>query len=276
MTDAMTRHSDAEVLAAFVDGHLDREQLEAVTTHLATCEECRAVIGEAVAFEREETARKSPRRAWGAVAAAAILAIIVFPSAWIYFSERDIPRKKQAVFKAEVGIGKRATAGRFSDQDAYADYRPTRGGLENPQDVDDDRKLKLEEAAYKLLEKADKARSQEAARAAAFALVTIGDTKIGLARLERIPPTEREAATWNDIATIKLALNRPDEAREAIERALQHPPKMREALFTRATILRTLGDPEAAQAWNDYLAVDSTSRWADEAREKLDELRKPQ
>ena len=44
MTDAMTRHSDEEVLAAFVDGQLDREQLEAVATHLAECEECRGVI----------------------------------------------------------------------------------------------------------------------------------------------------------------------------------------------------------------------------------------
>ena len=39
MTDAMTRHSDAEILAAFVDGHLDCEQLEAVSAHLAACEE---------------------------------------------------------------------------------------------------------------------------------------------------------------------------------------------------------------------------------------------
>src|SRR5262249_59249515 len=79
MTNAMTSHSDAELLAAFVDGKLDPQQIQAVTAHLASCEECRGVIGEAVAFQREEEPQVRSRTMWWAGAAAVGGAGVAYP-----------------------------------------------------------------------------------------------------------------------------------------------------------------------------------------------------
>src|SRR5439155_21973612 len=89
MTDAMARHSDAEVLAAFVDGQLDHEPLQEVTSHLATCEECRGVIGEAGAFQREIQMQIKPRRMLLAIAAAVMVAIVAVPVARRYMHKQE-------------------------------------------------------------------------------------------------------------------------------------------------------------------------------------------
>src|SRR5947208_8565832 len=80
MIDAMTRHSEAEALAAFVDGRLEGNELAAVTEHLATCEECRMLIGEAAAFGRETSTDVQTRagtKKWWLFAAAAAIALIL-------------------------------------------------------------------------------------------------------------------------------------------------------------------------------------------------------
>src|SRR5438045_1793385 len=112
MTDAMTHHSDAELLAAFVDGQLDHEQLQEVTTHLASCEECRSVIGEAAAFEQESEPESKPRRAWLAVAAAVMVAILAFPFARGYQHQREIRSEEKEVFAAQEK--ERVVEARFS------------------------------------------------------------------------------------------------------------------------------------------------------------------
>src|SRR5437763_16282671 len=118
MTEAVTRHSDAELLAAFVDGQLDHEQLQEVTSHLATCEECRGVIGEAGAFQREDVRQPSPRRAWLAVAAAVMVAILAFPFARAYLHQREIHSDVKEVFAAQEK--ERVIEARFRGQDVYA------------------------------------------------------------------------------------------------------------------------------------------------------------
>src|SRR6266536_5110819 len=121
MTDAMTRHSDAELLAAFVDGQLDHEQIQEVTIHLASCEECRSVIGEAAAFRRES----KPRRTWLAVAAAIMVAILAFPFARPYLHQREIHSDVKEVFAAQEK--ERVIEARFSGQDVYAPHHTWRG-----------------------------------------------------------------------------------------------------------------------------------------------------
>jgi CHAT domain-containing protein len=62
-------------------------------------------------------------------------------------------------------------------------------------------------------------------------------------------------------------------ALEAIERALERSPHLREALFNRALALERLHLPMAARtAWQRYLGVDSRSAWAHEARQRLAHL----
>src|SRR5437660_5988887 len=146
MTNAMTRHSDAEILAAFVDGDLDREQLQAVSAHLAACEECRGVIGEAGAFERKDEAHQSPQRTWWAVAAAVVIvAVLAFPFVQGALRRRDIRNGIQTLFVAE-GNGERPIEGRFGGQVIYGQaHRIIRGeGNESP--------LEIQAAAAELLE----------------------------------------------------------------------------------------------------------------------------
>src|SRR5690348_16679694 len=129
MSNAMTsRHSDAEQLAAFVDGHLDHEELQTVTAHLADCEECRAMIGEAVAFGREVEARHTRRRTWWAVAAGvAVVVVGAFPFIHGALRQRDLRNDTHALFVAE-GIAGRPIDGRFAGQTVYGAHRVMRGG----------------------------------------------------------------------------------------------------------------------------------------------------
>jgi tetratricopeptide (TPR) repeat protein len=58
-------------------------------------------------------------------------------------------------------------------------------------------------------------------------------------------------------------------ARSALEQALRIRPNSLEALFNRALVLGALGEAASAEAWRAYLAVDSVSPWAVEARARL-------
>ncbi len=105
MTDAMTHHSDAELLAAFVDGQLEPEQLQLVTTHLASCEECRGLIGAAAAFEQEQevTTQVKSKRAWMAVAAAVVVAVVgAYPLGHRYLHGRDIKEQAEEIWEAQT------------------------------------------------------------------------------------------------------------------------------------------------------------------------------
>ena len=58
-------------------------------------------------------------------------------------------------------------------------------------------------------------------------------------------------------------------ALEAIERALEKSPRLPEALFNRALALERLFlRASAKKAWKEYLEVDDSSAWADEARQR--------
>lgn len=57
------------------------------------------------------------------------------------------------------------------------------------------------------------------------------------------------------------------ESLAASDRALSLQPQSPEALFNRAIVIDHLGlRDDAREAWDRYLAIDSTSEWADEAR----------
>ncbi|HSU13464.1 CHAT domain-containing protein [Longimicrobium sp.] len=63
-------------------------------------------------------------------------------------------------------------------------------------------------------------------------------------------------------------------AAEASEKAVEQDSTLEEALFNRAFALEQLRfETEAAEAWKAYLAVDSESEWAEEARRHVAALR---
>jgi CHAT domain-containing protein len=87
----------------------------------------------------------------------------------------------------------------------------------------------------------------------------------------------------SDVATVQLERARrglrPDDLPRALasaDRARRLDPSLREAWFNRALATTALSLTEQAkQAWTEYLARDSASPWAAEARTRLQELSKP-
>src|SRR5262245_24463860 len=144
MRSAMTNHSEAEVLAAFVDGRLAGQELTDVAEHLQQCEECRAMIGEAVAFEREETKRK---RAWVPLAAAAVGIAVFAPG---YVRGRAIAKGVDQVLTFPPPDG-RITIGRLAGQQPVGAHRTFRGG---GNEVQESAKIQLDAAAANLYESA--------------------------------------------------------------------------------------------------------------------------
>lgn len=92
--------------------------------------------------------------------------------------------------------------------------------------------------------------------------------------LESVARSEASAAAWSDLAAAYLiraetAQDARDLLRslEAANRALATEPERPEPLFNRAVALELLFlDSAAVGGWDDYLALDSTSGWAAEAR----------
>jgi CHAT domain-containing protein len=90
-----------------------------------------------------------------------------------------------------------------------------------------------------------------------------------------------DAKIWSDLAAARYTFavrgDRPYElprALAAADRAIRIKPDLADALFNRALIIEKLGIGEAARrAWQRYLQVDGTSRWATEAMQHLGRLR---
>ena len=89
--------------------------------------------------------------------------------------------------------------------------------------------------------------------------------------------SDRPAAAWADLSAAYLIRAEhggvPRDllaAVEAAERALEHAPRSRSALYNRALALQRFGLADvAAAAWREYLAMDARSPWAGEARRRL-------
>jgi len=87
----------------------------------------------------------------------------------------------------------------------------------------------------------------------------------------------------SDVAAVQIERARlglrPDDlprALAAADRARRLDPSLKEAWFNRALAASALSlTAEAKGAWAEYLKHDSTSPWADEARNRLDELARP-
>jgi CHAT domain-containing protein/tetratricopeptide (TPR) repeat protein len=89
-------------------------------------------------------------------------------------------------------------------------------------------------------------------------------------------------ATYLEMARIAKAKEKDDEimgnlaqAQDFVSLALKLDDSLLEALFNKALILQNMPrlTEQAQHAWEDYLKKDSTSRWADEARRNLEELK---
>src|SRR3954467_10853608 len=124
----------------------------------------------------------------------------------------------------------------------------------------------------------------ETVKARAAAAIVTGNPSAAVELLrDQLKRTGQRADLWNDFAVslYQLARQRDDpsqlaSALSAVDRSLALSSSLEEAIFNRGTILDAMSLPAAAaKSWQRYLAIDSGSKWADEAREALARDRHP-
>ncbi|MCA1732497.1 MAG: hypothetical protein LC732_02720, partial [Acidobacteria bacterium] len=278
----------AETLAAYAEGRMAREERSTVTEHLLGCEDCYEVVSEVGALREElepevasnearpeeRSVRAFPARGIGiALAVAAALAVVFLAS----------PLRHRLPFTLGPDAELRTLAAAIEEERPieprvasfeWAPLRPVvRGGSGSS--------YELLAAAAKIEKSAGEDPSGESARRLGIARLLLGEWDASIELLARAAEENTSAATLSDLAAAKIARgvatgSRSDflEAYEDAARAVAADPGHEGALFNRALALHRSGiDPDAAaRAWNDYLAVDATSGWAEEARARLGEL----
>lgn len=120
-------------------------------------------------------------------------------------------------------------------------------------------------------------RSANNRRVAATAMLLTGN-RGALQRFEQLAAANpQDAHLWSDLAAARyetgVATGNPAlvaASLAAADAALRLDPSLPEALFNRAVAIEHLGiRDEARKAWNRFLAVDESSEWAAEARERI-------
>ena len=259
-----TQCPPAELLAEFAEGKL--APADAVMLHVETCRECRTTItllNETIAADRK------PARVywwWGGLAAAAALAMV--------FVLMKPARSPMRPLVELVPKSVRTVEPRLSGGFAWAPYHgPMRGRA-----ALDASHLKLAGAAGDVIEHASRDSSADAQHAAGVAYVLIEQPSEAIERLrDAANRSPNDAAVWNDLAAAQYtaAIRVPSpalfpEALASIDRALHINANDAEALFNRALILEHMGLAGPARAaWQRYLEVDPSSKWAVEARTHL-------
>lgn len=82
-----------------------------------------------------------------------------------------------------------------------------------------------------------------------------------------------DAGAWYALAAANFHAGDYGSALPGLERAIELDPGLLRARWTHALCLQRMGrSQEAAAAWRGYLELDSTSAWAEQAREHLAEL----
>ena len=266
-------HPDSETIAAFVDGTLTGEELKQMSAHLRECEECRDLVAESARYvaENPAPAEERSRPAWW-LAAAAVL--VLGAGVWWFVRPADRQANLIAQLAAAAPADSRDLEPRLAGGFHWAPLRSNRaaGGESTPS------RMKLIGVAGTVLERTSGRNDPESLHAAGVAHLLAGQDPEAVRHLSAIEPTARTSAMWNDLASAHYSMatrgRSPEQLKNAlaaVDHALRRDPNMPEALFNRALIIDALGLPEeAAEAWRAFLARDSASDWAAEARRHLE------
>jgi Flp pilus assembly protein TadD len=280
-----------ELIAAYIDGRRlwwgGRRRLE---RHFADCERCFTLLRDITDFrdadlDRESPAgvpqgsrfaalpggRRAPRLAWlgasglGAVAAALLVIFVMRGPA--------DPRLDPLI--AALGT-QRVTDARIAGF-AYGP-RPEVMRAAAPNASAPQISLDARAAAAAIQEDAAGSTTAGARHAAGVSRLISGDIDTAIEDLQHAVTADPTNVTYlSDLAaaliTRGIRQQNSQDMQQALKRAdeaIAREPRHLDALFNRAIALDRLGDRERArQAWNDYLAVDATSTWATEARQRL-------
>ena len=280
---------DPEALAAFVDQGLRADEARQLEAHLAECDNCRLIVARVVdtqsavltADARTATPGRpgSSRRVlpfsrahmvWGAgslLAAAAVLTMM------LNVGNRSMLAELAAAVGEERTVEARLSGFRYGPVRA-----PVRSGGSSAAASDN---WTLYAAAGKIRETAERDPSAPNLHALGVAHLVLGHYDEAVRAIEDAIAEEPEPPQYHsDLAAAYLArakhLDRPDDLPRALgaaERAIKGNESLLEARFNRALALEALYlEDQARQAWEDYLARDSASGWAADARTHLQTL----
>jgi CHAT domain-containing protein len=251
--------------------------------HVAGCPDCYEIFAETVRFGLAEPTvallRRPAFRNAVALAAAAVLVLAV----GLWFYRARLPRASAPLVAelAEAMGGRRFVEPRLTGGFRHGRLTTMRSG-EVPQGLDAQPGVVLA-AVARIRERAEGDTSPEALGALAVTYLVSGDAAAAVKALESASAQKPDdALLLSDLAAAYLVrAKQADEpadipkALEAAERAVALPDAPPEAYFNRALALESLHLVDAARkAWGDYLERDSSSAWADEARQHLEALPK--
>ena len=285
----------SEALAAYFDWGVGAEERAQIEAHLADCDECRLLFAHVLESHDgpDETqvgpARllalpQPPRSRWkvrtlGAfvAAAAALLVVVQVRPQWWPGGQPGSVDARLADLADAVGQ-ERTVEARLTGAFRYGPLRASvrSGGSLAPLD-----NWKLFAAAGRIREDVQQDPTSDNLHALGLAHLLIGNYDDAVQAFEdAITENAGNAQYQSDLSAAYLArakqLDRQDDlprALEAAERAAKADARLLEAKFNRALALQSLYLGEGARrAWEEYLALDSQSPWADEARRHLAEL----
>ena len=260
--DAMTDCPELESLAAFHDGRLPEADRLRVLEHAASCGECMDIL-EGLAAAKEANVLQSNvvrggfgRRGWAGAAAAAVMA------GWLILG----PLSQRGMHKLVAAAGKldeRPVAARLSADFPYQKHSPERGGDE------ENVQYAFEADAWDVAANSSSSAKGRHAAGVAFLLLGPKEREQAMNALEEANAKDpNNPAILIDLSAAYHSLGKYKEALEKANQALaiERTPA---ALWNRALAIEQLRPKqEAIAAWNEYLAVDPSSPWATEAKEK--------
>jgi len=281
-----SRHClEPEAIAALVDGKLPRRERRLLEVHLASCQECCTVLAEAIRYRDESGAGKvtpfvRSRVVWAAGALAATVLVAVAVWRIVPHPDNEARVLRGVAPLVSVASNSRSIDARITGGFSWVPLEPVARSGGGPRTTP---AWELLAAASRVKKDAEANPSLENRHALGVAHLVLGDTDQAVSVLRSVageaPP---DATLLNDLGAALLARgemqSRPDDFIEAlalIEKALKLDGSLKEALFNRAVALEKLHlDDKAVAAWDDYLSRGPESGWADEARQRLEQLKK--
>ncbi|MBY0493961.1 MAG: CHAT domain-containing protein [Cyanobacteria bacterium] len=282
---------EPEALAAYVDRGLSLSERARVDAHLASCPQCIALVAgvartvEELSALRPEVARTAEatplvtrRSVAGALAAAAaVIAVLATPALVRPWFERD-----SGLVSLVESVGEqRSVLGRLTGGFPHAPLGAPSAGGQDGRAAGTDR---VQLTAGRIRESFGERETPSQLHVRGVSQLLAGrydDAVQSLLAASREQPAN--ARYLSDVAAVQLERARlglrPDDlprALAAADRARRLDPSLNEAWFNRALAASALSlTAEAKNAWTEYLKRDSTSPWAAEARNRLDELARP-
>ena len=290
--NAMTDCPELEDLAAFHEGRLPEADRARILEHVASCGMCQDILVGLDEYEMEETAKvvrgKFGEKVW--VPAAAVAAIVVIVTS-TFLRDRS---GMEVVVKASNSLQYRPSTARLSGDFPYRQVAPIYRSAEADEKLDLSF-ARLWSVIADIRENAGDNPSPSQLHALGASLLLTQKPAEAVVALEDAlkretgePDTIKaigrsaNAALLNDLAVSyqtlierKRALEFQPAAIEAVQRSwsLQKTPQI---AWTRAVVIESLHIREnAIRAWNDYLELDPSSEWSEEARRRLKRLQQP-